>query len=657
MNFMNGSVPEFMDLVEAIENKEHRSESEKHSREKFKALISRYLDSLDIDDKLRERATKYAAGQAIESEILRPESVDSNELVENQKILRQVANAVDEGPWLDVVKNQWPSPIAHEIDILIALMQRPDDRPIMPDTVMYQYRDAFEVLIKFTASVLLCTLISMGGKHANWARLSLRNKLSTGSWVGLLRDAARRLGDVPEEVPVEIKNLGLLAKDCIYPAADVFSQIRNEQIGHGARVLDLKETTDTVIGCLAKGEFTAAGGTTTKCKAFFPMLEELVQGNLFSGFHLRLAQEDKSEDLSLTGVDATRQWMHKHEHQYDLGNTTTPLLADLESGESIALSPLVAARQCKRCLRQDVLLYDSAAIKGESAKKFDVMDYARGHRSKLGADSASDLVKLFAGLDPYVEQEAAVDHRAMRRADQSVIEALDSARLDRNYVSPAYLRDSLAEYLNNNSKGVYWLQAPAHIGKTTFALGLLPNSELNEDPIVARFASQPVCIFHYMIRREIRSGVLMFMNTLERQFYDYKLVSDTNRHKAPSIEEVIKDPSPISFVNWINEWRQFIIKERYLAPDHPFLFVIDGLDEAEPPGLGTDKEASPVELVPDEEELPKHIKEASPIELLPNEEQLPEHVYFVLTSRVPDGTDEVPDYLSSYLVPRLAPSA
>ena len=651
---MNDSVLEFMDLVEAIENQARLSESEKHSREKFKALISQYLDSLDIDDKLRERATKYAAGQAIESEILRPESVDSNELVENQKILRQVANEVDEGPWLDVVKNQWPSPIAHEIDILIALMQRPDDHPIMPDTVMYQYRDAFEVLIKFTASVLLCSLISMGGKHANWARLSLRNKLSTGSWVGLLRDAARRLGDVPEDVPVEIKNLGLLAKDCIYPAADVFSQIRNEQIGHGARVLDLKETTDTVIGCLAKGEFTAAGGTKTKCKAFFPMLEELVQGNLFGGFHLRLAQEDKSEGLTLTGVDATRQWMHKHEHQYDLGNTTTPLLADLESGESIALSPLVAARQCKRCLRQDVLLYASAAIKGESAKKFDVMDYARGHRSKLGADSASDLVELFAGLDPYVEQEAAVDHRAMRRADQSVIEALDSARLDRNYISPAYLRDSLAEYLDNNSKGVYWLQAPAHIGKTTFALGLLPNSELNEDPIIARFASQPVCIFHYMIRREIRSGVIMFMNTLHRQLA--MLTSDNNRHAAPGIEEVIKNPSPISFVNWINQWRQFVIKEWRLAPDYPFLFVIDGLDEAEPPGLGTEKEASPVELLPDEVELLKHIKEASPIELLPNEEQLPEHVYFVLTSRVPDGSDEVPDYLSSYLVPRLAPS-
>ena len=49
-----------------------------------------------------------------------------------------------------------------------------------------------------------------------------------------------------------------------------------------------------------------------------------------------------------------------------------------------------------------------------------------------------------------------------------VLEALDKARLDRNYVSPAYLRDDLAEFLTTQDRGVFWLQAPAHVGKTTF---------------------------------------------------------------------------------------------------------------------------------------------------------------------------------------------
>lgn len=50
---------------------------------------------------------------------------------------------------------------------------------------------------------------------------------------------------------------------------------------------------------------------------------------------------------------------------------------------------------------------------------------------------------------------------------------LDLAALDAAYVSPTYLRTPLREFLLTTDRGLYWLRAPAGIGKTLFVRGII----------------------------------------------------------------------------------------------------------------------------------------------------------------------------------------
>ncbi|MFG1373712.1 hypothetical protein V5F32_16175 [Xanthobacter oligotrophicus] len=50
---------------------------------------------------------------------------------------------------------------------------------------------------------------------------------------------------------------------------------------------------------------------------------------------------------------------------------------------------------------------------------------------------------------------------------------LDFAALDAAYVSPTYLRTPLREFLLTTDRGLYWLRAPAGIGKTLFVRGII----------------------------------------------------------------------------------------------------------------------------------------------------------------------------------------
>ena len=113
-----------------------------------------------------------------------------------------------------------------------------------------------------------------------------------------------------------------------------------------------------------------------------------------------------------------------------------------------------------------------------------------------------------------------------------------------------------------------------------------------------------------------------------------RFVSDNTAAETPSTQPCQKHPSGRVFADWLSDWRAFAIRQRRLDPEAPFLFVIDGLDEAEPPGS--------------EDRF-------SPIDLLPTEEELPEHVYLVLTSRLPSGDDDVPSFLSQVIEPMYPP--
>ena len=114
-----------------------------------------------------------------------------------------------------------------------------------------------------------------------------------------------------------------------------------------------------------------------------------------------------------------------------------------------------------------------------------------------------------------------------------MLEALDKARIDRNYESPAYLREHLAEFLRSHDRGVFWLQAPAHVGKTTFVQGLT-EVEIGDAPIDPRFAHERGGkLVAYYCRKEYRTGLARHDQhaaaKVNRRVYD---PSDNVRPKA-----------------------------------------------------------------------------------------------------------------------------
>jgi hypothetical protein len=98
-----------------------------------------------------------------------------------------------------------------------------------------------------------------------------------------------------------------------------------------------------------------------------------------------------------------------------------------------------------------------------------------------------------------------------------VLEALDKAQVDRDYLSPAYLRKDLAAFLQTHEHGVFWLQAPAHIGKTTFVQGLT-EAEIGDTPIDPRFRSpKGGMLVAYYCRKEYGTGLPDMVNSLQDQ--------------------------------------------------------------------------------------------------------------------------------------------
>jgi hypothetical protein len=53
------------------------------------------------------------------------------------------------------------------------------------------------------------------------------------------------------------------------------------------------------------------------------------------------------------------------------------------------------------------------------------------------------------------------------------------------HASPAYLCGDLADFLRSHDRGVFWLQAPAHVGKTTFVQALT-EVEIGDAPCEGR---------------------------------------------------------------------------------------------------------------------------------------------------------------------------
>jgi hypothetical protein len=288
----------------------------------------------------------------------------------------------------------------------------------------------------------------------------------------------------------------------------------------------------------------------------------------------------------------------------------------------------------------EVLIKFSACVllQGLLAAGGDAADWARRAAFQRGLSVGNRVQTLREAID------RTAPARQTRRIEPGlwVLRALDRARVDRNYDSPAYLRADLAAFLAENASGVYWLQAPAHVGKTTFIQGLAGDSDLSDAPIEARFdphanrtgtsqttgAAAPGAIVAYYCRKEYRPGVGALLARLEERLAAVYDPSDNVKNDRPLLLTRDGQPTPGRFVAWLQVWREFAARRIHLTRHlGPLIVCIDGLDESCPPG------------------------EADwPLQLLPPPDLLPDGLYLVLTSR-PLDDPTAPVFLGTHIAP------
>jgi hypothetical protein len=598
-----------------------QSEAARHTRAKFLAIVSDQLDRLRVDDALRQAVFAFARERADGSTKLAADRVELRAIEAARRTLTDCAGRLAAEPWHASVRDHWPATIAHEVERLFDEMQGrrlPSGERLEPsvDSALLQLKDAFEVLIKFTVTVLMRGLSDTGRDQADWARRQLFKGLSLGIWAGMLRESVKRATAGESSLPEPLKALARAASQAkLVDAAGRFASIRNDVIGHGAHALDPAETAELLVGCFETGRVRNLQGRLESIPPLAAVLKAMVERKAYDG--MTLEARDGPARVDLSGAGAAETWLTDERHRHHEEAVMPVWLRFAENGTELPLAPFVAARICTQCKRRDVLLYDSL----KEAKRqgtFDLLDYARGHKSRVGGKEATDLSDALGDLVP----EEPVDLSGDSLNSSHVLEALDKARVDRNYHSPAYLRDDLADFLHTHDRGVFWLQAPAHVGKTTFVQGLT-ETEIGDAPIDPRFEGRRGGkLVAYPCRKEYRTGLAGMINTLQDKLQAAYDVSQNLRNEQPQPRPVLAAGTPEAFVNWLSDWRSFAERFGLTSPGAPLLVAIDGLDEADPPPGST------------------------PLQVLPRPADLKEGIYLVLTSR-PVGDADAPGFLTT----------
>jgi hypothetical protein len=600
------------------------SEAARHTRKRFLTIVSDELDKPEFDPARRSLVFEFARQQADSSALLASDTVADGRREDARRVLRDAAARLAPVPWHTTVRDHWPAPIAHELERLFDEMtgrqlltgERID---ASADSALLQLRDAFEVLIKFTTTALMRGLIETGRDGGDWARRQLfRRGLSLGSWAGMLREAVSLCITDGSAVPAPLVKLARASKRKLLAGADEFVTVRNNVIGHGSRALDPFETATLVVGCLETGAVKNLRGDTVRVTPLATVLDAMVRDGAYEDLSLEAGEGDAL--IGLDGAGAAERWLADERHARHEVKVISTLLR-LRNGKMLSLAPFVAARICSQCGRRDVLLYDSLH-EASRGGRFDLLDYARGHKSRLHGAEAADLSDALGDVVPEDAPELAGASTNFGR----VLEALDKARVDRNYLSPGYLRDDLAEFLRTHDRGVFWLQAPAHIGKTTFVQGLI-EAEIGDTPIDPRFETRKGGkLVAYYCRKEYRTGLPGMVNTLQDKLQAAYDPSQNLRNEQPQARPVVEAGTPEAFLKWLSEWKKFAERYSLTVAGAPLLVAIDGLDEADPP------------------------PESTPLQVLPGSELLPAGIYLVLTSR-PVGDVEAPGFLATHVEP------
>jgi tetratricopeptide (TPR) repeat protein len=561
-----------------------------HDRQSFEDKTLDLAAGLDAETERRVRA--YVVQRAAELPVA---LTTTKEAQEAEDICRQAAEQLVTADWFNRVLVTWPAPIAHEVQQLTVVLNG-DHRAPSPEAALLQLRDVTDTLIKLPAIIFARTLIERGGEDARFARVKMLHQcLLTGVWMDAARELAKRVAKEPQSV-AKLANL-FVPSHTFATALSALITARNDYLGHAALRANPAETAG-IVAWYAAGLQTKTvqlRNTTTLAEG----LGAAVRDDPWLG--LRLEAEDGDTFIDLTGAQAVTAWDQTRRHKHD--ERTLPIRLVMSEEYALELAPYVAARVCEQCKGRDVFLFDT--VKDLKKTKVDFQEYAHGHKARLDQHTAPDMGRELIAL-PLAGPILLADDTSHDLESGSTIARLDRARVEHAYFSPGYLREGLARFINETDRGVYWLRAPAHVGKTTFVQGLvLPI--LGERELAHRLAPGPGGgVAEYFCKKEYREGSISFLNGLAAALQNALDIRDDASVPKPEPRQVLEAVDKRrALVSWVDRWRALARRA-----GRPLLIIIDGLDEADDPA-----------------------KADSLLHLLPRPDELSAGLYLLLTSR------------------------
>lgn len=357
---------------------------------------------------------------------------------------------------------------------------------------------------------------------------------------------------------------------------------RNETIGHGVRGNDVKNILDGLKEYLGDGK-----------ESINIALKQYA--NFWDDILLEALLADGKESI-IMGYKSINPKLDCNDNKAVL----TPIsLVRKNSKDKLPLDPYFSGRCCKICSNSNVFIYYDSDIRKKNPPQFTLMEYELGHNFRVSDDS---LIKKYSAIK---EKDVSCEENDLEQdaLSQDLDNLLKDLLLQKNYISPKFLRDWLKKSVDNQKK-LLWLQAPAHIGKTTFIQGIDHSYSLDKK----LFEDFAVAVFY--IKREYNYHLAQFTDGLLFKIKDeYGLVPQNK--PLPKLDD--SNPSPDSLVTFLKKFQALGKK--------PLLLVIDGLDEL------AEEKPSIADYIPTSKDIL---------------DKLPENISILLTSR---PNEELPDWL------------
>jgi hypothetical protein len=498
--------------------------------------------------------------------------------------------ALEQQLWCEEVCTIWPAPIAHELAQLLAMLGNGQDA----GGILMQVRDVAEVLLKIITIIAAADLIrhaGPGGKIIVKQQL-FSGRLSLGTW----HAALAKLADAPREGLLLPELLDLAkTQSAFMQAVGAYIPKRNSDIGHGAYRPDSAELAHCVheqlLGEYDQFRHSYKGGLDRAFAA-------VAKTGIWQQAKLHCDSTDGPAFSGAASIKALRSPQHGHEAQMRS-------LFLVRGVRSLDLSPFLMGRICDECGARDAFLFDSPkSPKPKDDPRFDFLDYANGHKVAVNAGKTDQQLLALADMSDFILTKHAEDARG-EFASAEVIKLLDDIMFDSRFISPDWLRECLRAHMQQHRQGIFWLQAPGHIGKTMFLRGLVGDALGNKEREKQQklLNDETIAIAPFFIKREYRFDITQFANVMETQTRAALRVDARTRLALPT--EGTPSELQAGFVSFAREAREATSASR-------LIIAIDGLDELRDPEGGL-----------------------SPIDYFPPAASLPDGVTLVLTSRPP----------------------